>query len=105
MFAWWGRAVVRLRWVVVAAAVVVAVAGATWGAGVFGALTGGGYDDPNSEANRAYTRIAAELGREDPDLVVLGSHDSATVDDPAFRAAVIAAVATLRQRPEVASVT
>ena len=105
MFAWWGRAVVRLRWSVLAAAVVLAVVGATWGAGVFGSLTGGGYADPDSEANRAYTRIAAELGRQDPDLIVLWSSDTATVDDPAFRDAVTAAVAGIRGLPQVQDVT
>jgi RND superfamily putative drug exporter len=104
MFAWWGGAVTRFRWWVVAAAVVLAVAGATWGAGVFGSLTGGGYNDPDSEASRAYTRIAAELGQQDPDLVVLWSTTS-TVDDPAVRQAITTTVTGLRQRPEVQSVT
>jgi RND superfamily putative drug exporter len=104
MFAWWGRAVVRWRWAVIVAGAVLAVLGATWGAGVFGALTGGGYADPDSESSRAYARIAAELQQQDPDLVVLWSSDTATVDDPAFRGAVADTVATLRARPEVASV-
>ena len=93
MFAWWGTAVVRLRWAVLAAARALVVVGASWGAGVFGALTGGGYADENSEANRAAGRITAELGRQDPDVIALWSSDTATVDDPAFRSAVTAAVA------------
>jgi uncharacterized membrane protein YdfJ with MMPL/SSD domain len=101
MFAWWGRTVGKVRWWVIAAALTLVVLGATWGAGVFGALTGGGYDDPNSEANRTAAAISAQLGRHDPDLVVLWSSPTATVDDPAFRSAVEA----LRDRPEVASVT
>jgi trehalose monomycolate/heme transporter len=101
MFAWWGRTVGKVRWWVIAAALALVVLGATWGAGVFGALTGGGYDDPNSEANRTAAAISAQLGRHDPDLVVLWSSPTATVDDPAFRSAVDA----LRGRPEVASVT
>jgi uncharacterized membrane protein YdfJ with MMPL/SSD domain len=101
MFAWWGRTLVRVRWWIVAAALALVVTGATWGAGVFSALTGGGYDDPNSEANRAAGAIATELHRRDPDLVVLWSSDTRTVDAPAFRSA----VDTLRRQPEVASVT
>ena len=93
MFGWWGKAVVRLRWWVVAAALALVVAGATWGAGVFGALTGGGYDDPGSESNRAAAAIATQLGQPDPDLLVLWSSDSATVDDTVFRTAVTSAVA------------
>jgi RND superfamily putative drug exporter len=105
MFAWWGRAVVRHRFTVLAAAVVLVVIGATWGAGVFGALTGGGYADKDSEANRAYTRIAAEVGIENPDLIVLWSSDTATVDQPAMKDAVTAAVARIRGLPQVRSVT
>ena len=51
MFAWWSRLLVRLRWVVLAAAAVVFGIGATWGTGVFGALTGGGFNDPESESS------------------------------------------------------
>ncbi|MEU7901980.1 MMPL family transporter [Actinoplanes sp. NPDC049118] len=103
MFGWWGRAVVRLRWWVVAAGLAVVVAGATWGAGVFGALTGGGYDDPASESNRA-AAVAERLGRGEPDLVVLWSSDSLPVTDAALRDAVAGAVTSLRARPEVAQV-
>ncbi|PRY31130.1 MMPL family transporter [Pseudosporangium ferrugineum] len=104
MFGWWGGAVVRLRWWVVAATLALVVAGATWGAGVFGALTGGGYDDPDSESNRAAAAIAQQLGTRDPDLVVLWSSDTATVEDDTYRTAVADAVARIRARPEVAQV-
>ncbi|MER7332472.1 MULTISPECIES: MMPL family transporter [unclassified Micromonospora] len=104
MFAWWGHAVVRLRWAVLAAALGVVVLGATWGAGVFGQLTGGGYDDPASESSRAAERITAELGPQGADLVVLWTSDGATVEQPAFRDPVTATVTGLRQRPEVTSV-
>lgn len=104
MFRWWGSAVVRLRWWVVAAALALVVAGATWGAGVFGALTGGGYDDPDSESNRAAAGIAQQLGTRDPDLVVLWSSGTATVDDDAFRQAVSAAVARIRAQADVEQV-
>lgn len=105
MFAWWGQAVVRLRWAVLAAALVVVAVGSTWGAGVFGQLTGGGYDDPASESSRAAERITAELGPQGADLIVLWSSDGATVEQPAFRDPVAATVAGLRARPEVTSVT
>jgi uncharacterized membrane protein YdfJ with MMPL/SSD domain len=103
MFGWWGTAVVRLRWWVVAAGLAVVVAGATWGAGVFGALSGGGYDDPDSESNRA-AAVAERLGRGEPDLVVLWSSDTLAATDAGFRDAVTGTVATLRARPEVAQV-
>jgi trehalose monomycolate/heme transporter len=105
MFAWCGRAVVRFRWVVLAAAVAVVAVGVLWGTGVFGSLTGGGFDDPKSESSRALGRITAELGRQDVDVIVLYSSPVATVGDPSFRAPVTAELAQIRQRPEVAGVT
>jgi RND superfamily putative drug exporter len=105
MFAWWGRTVLRVRWVVIAAAVVFTAVGALWGTGVFGSLHGGGFDDPNSEASRARTRIAAELGNQDVDLLLLYSSPDRTVADPAFRDPVTGKLAELRQRPEVGTVT
>ena len=105
MFGWWGRTVVRVRkWVILAALALVAV-GATWGFGVFGALTGGGYDDPDSESNQAGRAIAERLDRPDPDLIVLWSSQNKTVQDASVRAAISAAVAGIRARPEVANVT
>ena len=101
MFGWWGRAVVRLRWWVVAGALALIVAGATWGAGVFGALTGGGYEDPDSQSNRAARSIAAQFGQRDPDLLVLWSSETATVEDAAYRSAVTSAVGKVRGRAEV----
>jgi uncharacterized membrane protein YdfJ with MMPL/SSD domain len=105
MFAWWGRTVVRLRWGVLVAAAALVVLGATWGAGVFGKLTGGGFDDPASESTKARERIIAELGNQDIDVLVLYSSDTATVDQPAFRDPLTATLSGVRALPEVASVT
>ncbi|MFC6017380.1 MMPL family transporter [Plantactinospora solaniradicis] len=96
---------VRLRWAVLAAGMVLVAVGAAWGTGVFGSLTGGGFDDSASESSRADQRIRAELGNQGADLVVLYSSDTATVDQPAFRDPVTATLDRLRQRPEVARVT
>ncbi|MFG1888453.1 MMPL family transporter [Micromonospora sp. NPDC049051] len=105
MFAWWGHMVVRLRWSVLAAALVLVAVGSTWGVGVFGQLTGGGFDDPASESSRAAERITRELGPQGADLVVLWSSAGPTVDQPAFRDPVAATVAGLRARPDITSVT
>jgi trehalose monomycolate/heme transporter len=104
MFAWWGRTVVRARWWVIMAGVVLALVGAGWGTGVFGAVIGGGFDDPHSESARAADRIVAELGRQDVDVLVLYSSTDRTVDEASFRNAVTGTLATLRQRPEVGEV-
>ena len=63
MFAWWGRAVVRLRWWVLAAAAVVLILGGSWGAAVFGELTSGGFDDPGSPSRQAPRASTAPPGR------------------------------------------
>ncbi len=104
MFAWWGRVVVRARWLVLAVALVLVAVGVVWGLGVFGVLSGGGFDASGSESSRAAQRIQRELGPQDPDVIVLYSSTTSTVDDPAFRSAVAGTVATLRHRPEVAAV-
>ncbi|MET7952238.1 MMPL family transporter [Micromonospora sp. NPDC005324] len=105
MFVWWGRAVVRLRWIVLAMAAVLVGIGLTWGTGVFGQLTGGGFDDPASESSQAARRVAAELGPQGADVIVLWSSDSVSVDHPSFQGPVADAIGRLRGRVEVASVT
>ena len=104
MFAWWGRVVVRARWAVLAAALVLVGVGATWGTGVFGALIGGGFDDPDMESSRIEQQITEQLGNQGADLIVLYSSETHTVDEPAFRDPVTATLARLRERPEVATV-
>src|SRR5689334_19940237 len=98
MFAWWGRTVVRARWGVLVAGLVLVVIGGVWGTGVFGAVKGAGFDDPGSESSRARNRIAAEVGLRPADVLVIWSSKTATVDDPAFRQAVTDALARVRQR-------
>ncbi len=71
MFAWWGRTVVRLRWLVLVVAAGVLALGAVWGGGVFGELTSGGFDDPNSPSSKAYRQIIEEFGRQDADIIAL----------------------------------
>lgn len=101
MFSWWGRAVVTLRWWVLAGTAGLVVLGGIWGAGVFGSLTGGGYDDPDSPSTLAQARIVREIGRQDVDLLVLYSSPTATVDEAAMLNPVRASLAALRARPEV----
>src|SRR4051794_20753877 len=84
----------RRRWVVALALVLVAFAG-VWGTGVFGRLTGAGFEDPDSESSTAAAVAAAELGRDAADVVVVYSSDDRTVDDPAFRDAVTGTLGAL----------
>jgi uncharacterized membrane protein YdfJ with MMPL/SSD domain len=90
-----GRVAYRRRWLVLAAALAfLAVAGA-WGTGVFARLTSGGFDDPGSQSARAAAVAAADLGRDDADVVVLYRSEERTVDDPTYRQAVTGTLAAL----------
>ena len=84
----------RRRWVLAAALAFLAFAG-VWGTGVFGSLTSGGFEDPGSESARSAAVVAADLGRDEADVVVLYRSPDRTVDDPAFRQAVAGTLAAL----------
>ncbi|GAA3160209.1 MMPL family transporter [Blastococcus jejuensis] len=88
MFEALGRMMFRRRRWVVALALAFVTFAVTWGTGVFGQLTGGGFEDPDSESTRAGEVAAQELGREGSDVIVLYRSDGLTVDDPAFQEAV-----------------
>src|SRR5215207_6692159 len=95
MFEALGRAAYRRRWWVIAAAVAFLAVAGGWGSGVFGHLTGAGFEDPASDSYRAAQRAAAELGRDEADVLVLYRSPDRTVDDPAFRRAVTGTLGAL----------
>jgi RND superfamily putative drug exporter len=84
----------RRRWVMAAALIFIAIA-SVWGTQVFGALQGGGFDDPKSDSSRAAKLIDDRFGPAAGDLIVLYQSTSRTVDDPAFRDAVTGTLAKL----------
>src|SRR5215218_7268268 len=92
------------RWVVAGTVGFLVFAG-VWGTQVFGALQGGGFEDPDSESTRAAELATAELGRDGADVVVLYSSDDLTVDDPAFRDAVTGTLDALPDDAVVGAVT
>src|SRR5260370_42103480 len=100
----WGRTVVAYRRLIVAAALLVAVIGAGWGAGVFSKLVTGGFEDPGSGSAHANAQITRTLGSQSPDVLALYSSPIATVDTPVFRAAVEAEAQRRRALPAVAAV-
>jgi RND superfamily putative drug exporter len=104
MLTWWARKVIKFRRFVLAGALVLAAIGVTWGAGVFSTLVSGGFNDPGSQSALAAKRISAELGNQNPDVLVIYSDAKATTGDPAFQRPVTAAIARVRKLPGVASV-
>jgi len=95
MFEQLGHAVFRRRRAVLAATGLFLALALAWGTSVFGALVGGGFDDPDSDSYRAAQLLDDRLGRDDADVVVLYSSDELTVDDPAFRDAVTSTLEAL----------
>jgi uncharacterized membrane protein YdfJ with MMPL/SSD domain len=88
MFEALGRVIYRRRRWVVALTLAFVVFAGVWGTGVFGAMTGGGFEDPDSESSRASEVAARELGRDSSDVVVLYRSADLTVDAPGYRTAV-----------------
>jgi RND superfamily putative drug exporter len=94
----------RFRWLVLTIAVAVTAIAVSWGAGVFGSLSEGGFEQPGSESQRAVERIESEVGRQDLDLIALYSSETLTVTDPGFRNAVRDAAQRIRNHAAVSHV-
>ena len=91
----------RFRWpVLVAFAVLFPVAGVI-GGGAFAALKPGGFDDPTAESYAATERLTEELGVGAADLIALYTVPAGTVEDPAVRAVIVAALDRAAQDPAV----
>src|SRR3712207_2257032 len=105
MFEALGRVIYRRRRWVAALTLAFVVFAGVWGTGVFGHMTGGGFEDPDSESSRALEVAERELGRAGDDVIVLWSSDEMTVDDPAFADAVTTTVAALPEDVVTGSVT
>ncbi|MQA80196.1 MAG: MMPL family transporter, partial [Streptosporangiales bacterium] len=88
MFESLGRAVHRLRWLVLALAAAFVVLGGAWGTQVADHLRPGGFTHTDSESADAQRVLEDALGRDATDILVLYRSDTMTVDDPCFAAAV-----------------
>jgi trehalose monomycolate/heme transporter len=105
MFEAWGRVLARRRRLTLVFTLVLVAFAAVWGTGVFGKLSSGNdFTPPSSESQREVNQAAQVFGRNDADVVVLYRSATMTVADPAYKAAVIAALKDL-PRADVASVT
>src|SRR5260370_19968346 len=84
----------RRRWVMAVAGLFLAFAG-VWGTQVFGSLASGGFDDSHSDSYRAGQVAAAQLGRDDSDVIVLYRSATQTVDAPGYQRAVTGTLGAL----------
>ncbi|HEX9069111.1 MAG TPA: efflux RND transporter permease subunit, partial [Ktedonobacterales bacterium] len=99
-----GGALYRARWIVLVLSLLVVLAAAQFGTGLFGLLTPGGFDDPNSQSSKATALLNQHLGGATADVIVLMRSDTLSATDPAFTGAATGMLAALQTRSEVASV-
>ncbi len=100
-----GSTLYRARWAVLLGGMALVVAAAIFGTGVFGLLTAGGFQDPNSQSTHAQTLLDQQLGGATTDIVLLLQSNTLKATDPAFVSAATKLMATVQAQPEVASVT
>ena len=101
MFERLGRGVVnRRRWILIGALVFFMAAGVI-GGGVADRLSNGGFQDPNSEATRAQRTLDREFDATSPNIVLLVTSKSGSVDDPASKAAGLALTKELEDQKGV----
>ncbi len=82
MFTRLGHLVVRRRRTVLATTLLGLVVAIVLGSGVFGELTNGGFDDPDSESTRAIEALDDEFDTGSADLVAIVTAVGGDVDDP-----------------------
>jgi uncharacterized membrane protein YdfJ with MMPL/SSD domain len=105
MLAALGRLLYRTRWVALLLSLAVVVGAALYGSGVFGTLTDGGFEDPNSQSAHARALLDQQLGGSTADIIILMRSDTLSATDPAFASAATQLLDTLQSQSTVASVT
>jgi RND superfamily putative drug exporter len=93
----------RARWGAFLIALALLISAGFFGIGVFGFLTNVGFSDPNSNSARATQLLASKLGDAGADVIILMRSDTLPATDPAFNQAATDLLASLKNRPEVAS--
>jgi RND superfamily putative drug exporter len=99
----YGEFVVRRARLLLVISGVLLVAAAVFGAGAFGELKNGGFDDPAAQSSRAQQLIDQNYGGQ-TNLVLLVTAKTGTVDDAATAAAGRQLASTLSGEPDVTSV-
>ncbi len=84
----WGSYVARRSLPVLVVGILVALLAGAFGAGVFGSLSNGGFDDPDSETARQLSLERETFGNRAVDVIAVYSSVDLAADDPTFRTAV-----------------
>ncbi|WP_243716295.1 MMPL family transporter, partial [Actinomadura darangshiensis] len=71
------------------------VVAGVWGLGVFAKFKEGGFEDPNASSTLVAKLGATYFGSTNPDVLVLYTSDTMTVDDPRYEASVVTTIARL----------
>ncbi|QBR92693.1 MMPL family transporter [Nocardioides euryhalodurans] len=91
----WSGILVRRPLAVLLAGLALALAAGVYGAGVFGSLSQGGFDDPDTESSRSLAVQREALGNQGVDVIAIYSSEDLRVEDPEFRERVEATLAGL----------
>jgi RND superfamily putative drug exporter len=95
------RLVVRRRKLVLVLTGVAFVVAGAFGAGVFGSLKTGGFDDPGAESTKVRRILRDQFGQAEPNLVLVVTAKQGSVDDPAAAAAGQALTAQLSGEEDI----
>lgn len=90
-----GRLIHRRRWTSLVLILLTTVVAGGWGLGVFAKFKEGGFEDPDASSTLVAKLGATYFGSTNPDVLVLYTSDTMTVDDPRYEASVIGTVARL----------
>ncbi|MFD0538649.1 MMPL family transporter [Actinomadura luteofluorescens] len=90
-----GRLIHRRRWTSLVLILIMTVVAGAWGLGVFAKFKEGGFEDPDASSTLVAKLGATYFGSTNPDVLVLYSSDTMTVDDPRFEASVVTTIARL----------
>jgi len=99
----WGRLIQRFRWPVLLAGLGVVVFSALWGTGVFGKLTGSGFENRASESYQVTQRTKEVFGDQSIDVIALYTAPEGK-SISAYTAAVNSTLTSLKTRSEVSEV-
>ncbi|WP_189241269.1 MMPL family transporter, partial [Actinomadura livida] len=92
-----GRLIHRRRWTSLALILTMMCVAGIWGLGVFSKFKEGGFEDPDASSTLVAKLGATYFGSTNPDVLVLYSSDTMTVDDPRYQASVVTTIARLPQ--------